>query len=734
MTQYKINDKIITELTGDPHERSLYLRQARKEYETSPYNMSFLPITPLAKNADMFCYDLTRETYSTSEKSYLEADKYILKKTLETTFEQGNMDFNSLLITQMGGYGGKQEPRNAAAYQEIVAYAINAQLQNNPSWIDGLNTAAKLTYINIMGERNLSNAIARVNLDYPTEQQEQYIAGNIAADILQKDSERLTKSYNRSEKSIFSWDMQAQLLKTSLNGNVKANMVTPVFMNLLNTIETDNRSNSGRSERVNILTDLISEMGKHHFSNLPLPEDWADKVPACDGAQKLFYNGIYLMGLSDKGVFRNSVNDKAFNNARQEVSAQKLIDDLTKRPRNAISNQEMDLLAQFRPEALLACKTFDPQTKIRLLKHYNLNIPENKRLTMMTEALREKKEIEPWKDGALKDEDIKYFLDSAAKLKTVSPEMNKFIQEIKPIVEKKAEQYNQDAAYVKEGNAKQEEKNQAKAELDATVAAGQDLYYLANAIEAVKKSSSDKEDYLRPENLEIIVRNAIAGKEPKKLVFQKAGKISSLFNGKQENIRQANLEQAVLQFNATLPQLSKHKNIFDEISAPLNNDTYRGELSEKIRAAQTKYHTAETEFSEYRDLDWKRDRMYAYEKENCGNKFEKLVQSVETRRAALKGKARENLAFTYKGQEFNGDSIFTEHEKKTKKIYKTKAEELRGKIKDAAREEMESRGVYEKPDIEEPNKAGTKISKESSSKVTKLMRDKKLYEKLSTKQ
>ena len=43
---------------------------------------------------------------------------------------------------------------------------------------------------------------------------------------------------------------------------------------------------------------------------------------------------------------------------------------------------------------------------------------------------------------------------------------------------------------------------------------------------------------------------------------------------------------------------------------------------------------------------------------------------------------------------------------------------------------MEERGVFEKPDIDNPNQTGKPMTKESIAKVKKLMRDKKLYEKL----
>ena len=74
--------------------------------------------------------------------------------------------------------------------------------------------------------------------------------------------------------------------------------------------------------------------------------------------------------------------------------------------------------------------------------------------------------------------------------------------------------------------------------------------------------------------------------------------------------------------------------------------------------------------------------------------------------------------------------MLAEHEKRAKASYKAHAEGLRSKIKSAARKEMEERGVFEKPDIENPNQTGKPMTKESAAKVTKLMRDKKLYEKL----
>ena len=496
-----------------------------------------------------------------------------------------------------------------------------------------------------------------------------------------------------------------------------------VYLNLLNTANEPYHT----EERVKTLADIAQESAHlFQYDNKQMPQDWANKIPVCAGAQKLFYNMMYYMKASPAQLPYSSANKKAHDGAVKEIEAQRIIDGIAKYNRGILKD-ELGVLAQYRPDFLMSKKDLSAENKLSLLKNPIFKISDAKRLQMMNEILSEQKGLEPWNERALKRDDISFFLTEAEKMKTVSPEMNKFIHAIEPFIKREDDFNKRNMADLEKANEAQKKLDDAQQNYSQINSAQSSVMAVFNSIDDILKHKSEEKDSFTKESLKTLVFNALEGKEPNKLDYQKQGKLSSLFLSAKEKERQENLRVAINNFNFDIQKAKLVKDVFTQMKTSFNPNTY--------------YQLAETAYKNLQNAQIERnssvyDTFYLskviekYEQDNLGNRWQNLSQNYETRRTNLQAKAREALSFAFKGQEFGGEPMLAEHERQTKKIYKKHAEELRSKINDAARKEMEERGVYEKPDLESPNQTGKPMTKESASKVTKLMRDKKLYEKL----
>ena len=370
----------------------------------------------------------------------------------------------------------------------------------------------------------------------------------------------------------------------------------------------------------------------------------------------------------------------------------------------------------------MAKKDLSAENKIALLKDANLKISDNKRLQMMNELLAENKALE-----TLKKDDVSFFLTEAEKMKTVSPDMNKFIHAIAPFVKREDDINKRNIADLEQANEAQKRLNEAQKNYSQINDAQSSVMAVFKSIDEVLKHKSDEKDNFTKESLETLVFNALEGKEPNKIEYKKQGKLSSLFLNAKEKERQENLRVAINNFNFNIQDAKLNKEIFEKMKTSFNRNTY----NQLIETAYQNLQTAQRDRnSAVFDTNYLSQTISDYKQDNLGNRLQNLSQNYETRRTNLQAKAREALSFTFKGQEFGGEPMLAEHEKRAKASYKAHAEELRSKIKSAAQQEMNERGVFEKPDIENPNKTGKPMTKESAAKVTKLMRDKKLYEKL----
>ena len=705
MTTYSYNDSELSEI-NDYFERNAYYQQAKEKYNKGE-EISFLPIGENANPDLLYILNDKRED--------ARFNAFFVRNTIMQTIKAGNMKAVSKLITYLG-QENQSHASSSTPHREMIESVVSEQLRKNPDWIDKLEPQAKFTIADIYMEKN---PYKLRDFNYRTFSQiddaNRYAAGDAAKKLL-------TNAMQYKHLEQIPWEIKAQALNVAtLNANNLPFM--EIYQNLLNTA-----GDANREERVALLSE-IAQNAAHLFQyeNHNFPSNWAEKIPACEGSQKLFYNMMYYMKAPTPSRFStNSWNNSAYTHAKNELDAQRIVDDVVKYKRG-ISKGELALLAQYRPEFLLAKKDLSTENKIALLKDANLKISDNKRLQIMNDVLATNKDIKVWDKGALKKEDIAFFLSSAENMKTVSPEMNKFLHEVAPFVKQEDEINKRNIADLEKANEAQKKLDEAQQTYNQTNNAQDSVMSVLAVIDEVLKHKSDDKDSFTKESLETLVFNSLKGKEPNKLDYQKQGKLASLFMSSKEKERQQKLDDAISKFNAAILEVKNHKDVFAQMKTSFNRNTY--------------YQMAETAYKNLQSAQ--RDRSAAvfdttylsqaiadYEQDNLAHRLQNLTQNYETRRTTLQAKAREALSFTFKGQEFGGEPMLAEHEKRAKASYKAHAEGLRSKIKSAARKEMEERGVFEKPDIENPNQTGKPMTKESAAKVTKLMRDKKLYEKL----
>lgn len=746
MTEYSYQGKELTELSGkDFGERNAYLQQALAAYQKNRYDMTFLPI---GKDVDFSVIGSLDFTGTYNDRYQSEALQYIMQKTLETTFAKGNAALNSRLISMLGipddvnssTFGINSALQNKEAYRNIVLNAVK-NFSSDSFWLNSLDDTAKMTLLDIGLEKDpyWTRQLSDAHLKLPEKDSSDY---NLNYNQVSQLSKHLLSTASKAEAAnrplSLPWETKAEALNVYAQTNGENGLMLPTFFNLLKTADDRDYGSFSRSARMAKMTELAEKISesfnfKHNFVNSEgrlIPANWAEMLPSGDGAQKFFYTCLYKMKLPETRNFpQNSLNAQAYRNAVEEVRAQRLLDDFDKYKRSTLSPDEMRLLIRHRPQELAGYKNFSPETQLSLLSQSDFNLSEIQRLKLMTRYISSVKKEE---HAYIADRDIDFLLDTALKMKTISPEMKKFIHELAPFVERQTVLYQQNKEKAALILQKQEQKNKADAEIREYTETQSDLNRLISLSREIAGLRTDKETQLSDASLEKIVRNAIAGKSPQTVEYEKQSGLSSLFSGKKEKERQQKTEKLVQELNALLPDLAKHKDIFDKIEPALvSQESFRAfstlyaEADKRQQKADMEYN-ATSPFS----LPSLQEAINDYEKRKPDEKLARLAENLDSRTKELKQKARENLSFAFKGQEFTGESIFENQKKAVRKVYKEKAEEMKKRLKDAVKEEMGDRGVYAKPALEDDGKSGKKLSKETAGKVLKAMRDKKLYETL----
>ncbi len=734
MTEYSLDGKKFTEI-NEQNFHAYFTQAAEELSKEGPYGMTFLPMSKdinkltLDNIRDMidFGFDpVTRNYEPAKQKAY----HLVLQRTLQTSFVQGNADLNSRLISSFG--------------MTDVLQAAQNTIMNDSQKFNELDNVAKLSLLDASlarGDFSTASLLKNTTFDISKDDRTLAHAGDICTRLLARDKEA-----SRDQRRQLPWELKAAILDFYTQAYGQNSVMLPTFASLMKDIHSSDYGDFSLSGRMKKLTNLAEKISKSFdFSNNStgvkkyFPENWAEQVPYCDETQKLFYTCLYKLKLPEQSNFPyNSANFRAYQNARGEVRAQRELDYAQKFRQSNFSSDMMQLLAKYRPQELSEYKYLSPDGQAARLWALDYGISEDKRLKLMTQYITAVQEKAAKENGRafFTSEGINFMLDAALKMKSISPEMKKFIQTVAPLVDEQTARYEQNKKNLELFSQKQEQKNKA----DINIVKHEEALSRRNALEEIYKQiaslRTDKETQLSDQSIEEIVRNNIAGKGPNKIVYARQSGLSSLFSGKKEKERQQRIEYQVEQINALLPELKAYKNIFIQVKPMLFSDEAFQSLRSLREAALDKQSAVVKEWFNAKNSvsEWTWNFVSDYERNSPADKLAKVSKNFVDRTKELKGKAREGLSFAYKGQEFTGESVFAEQKKSVHKAYKKKAEELRHKMNDAVKEEMSDRGVYEKPAVEDDGKKGQKISKKSADKVLRMMRDKKMYDKLSQKE
>ncbi len=704
MTEYRdFQQQPISELTSSEAFYA-YLEQAAANLNAET---TFLPITKLWN----FSFEFDRALSD-------EKKRMVFTQTLRETFKRNDVEVSSRLIFLLGRKGSERQDDEK---RELVAQLAEEMTPEN---LNKLDTSAKLTLADVWTDKGKISLLDNLYFEEPLQlsDKEKSDADNASRTLLENFLSR------KSKNSSFSlpWSLQVAALEASLQTYGSVNTSLPCFINLL---QESNSGNGDKEKRIDQLIGLTEQFSKNfdfihnkRSSNYDtLPKNWPALLPTEKNTSKLIYDCLYVMKFFESPV--SGPNASLYQQAHEEVQAQRLLDRFERfGSPNVLVERDISLLLKYRPQEFLSDKNLSFQLKRELLPQKQLPISDEKRLKLMASLLMDAKSS----GHPIFDNEIYHLLKMAAQMKTVSPAMKNFIAAVTPIVEERKRNYDQAVAKIEDAEKKRRKMNEAHGQVKKIREADRAFSSLVACLRDIDKLKSDKELYLQPEQIERIVRNAIADREPKQ--FEVGGKsFSDIFKGKKERQRQEQLRQSLIKLNTVLADLPQHKKIFDQISHPLNKDTYHGEfmdlhrqLSREKLESENLYNAARDPIAEHIKND--------YEEWRPQELLENIKAGYEQRKEELRAKARLSLALRFKGQEFGGKSPLTQSDELAKDIYLAKVRELEKKIRKKVKEDMVERGVYETPDREDPNKNGKKIS--PNSETIQVIKLKKEYEKL----
>lgn len=735
MTEYTNYDNTpLTEITNN-HDRGAYFEQARKELQNRNYNMSYLP---LAKDAPsgLLLFDLTMETYSSSRNTVNE-DIIIVQKTLEKTFEVADSKQASDLIFSIGNYSSNQ-----STYHDILKNCIMQKTQESPDWINRLTPQAKFITASLFGG-NFSALENKdfLKMDYPKTDSPEYYQIVVAAQkMLEKENLFRTNKYsypNRSTRPL-SWALKAEAMEATLKA--EANLNNPIISDaFLDLVDTADKQYGNTRECVKKLTSIAEKMSEsfdfiHNraFGDVSKSfASWAGKIPPCEETQQFYYVCMKKLHCPENIQFDGrNINAGAFNKARAELDADNKMDDIIRNKTKNINTSDLLPIANFRLDRLLKYDGLSAQGKLNLLQltNYGENnrIPEKKQLQLMIEVMKERPSDVEVIDG---------FLRRLKGMKTVS---GSEIKECMTLVGEQVVLHQKEQKKEQEVIAQYQKANQAaldaKTKYENTNSTYNTFSDLCSAVVELKNKRKDKEENLSPDALDQLLMNAINGKEPKHLEYKENEGLSKLFTGKDEKARQAEISSTVRCINTCLRNLETQNNqdILKELKSPKINLESLNELGiMKKETTQNRNETQNT-LNDFYSINNSFKIVNDYENKKLSERYKEICEEFKTRKTQKTEKAKESLSMKM-GQDFNAPTPLAEVEKRSQEFYKKKTKELTAKIKENVTNDMEQRGVFEKPDLENPDQTGTKMTKENTAQARKMMKDKKIYESLISK-
>lgn len=740
MTNYTSNTTLPMTEIRTLEDRAVYFKQAQEALQNHSSEVTFLPIAKDA-DADLLVFDLEMETYHSSQNNVKE-NRLIVENTISETFKRGDLRQISKLINTCGNYyyNSSENRKNNETYQHIICNVVRKYAESTPGWLEQLGLDAKLTIARLFDNQTSLGASLSQNQDFlkiemsgnhnNDDKSSLYATENAAKNLLDA---VFKPQFNKLPA--YSWNIKAMALSVYLSipaGN-KQKIVQKTFLNLLESADSSGKS---RNEEVKTLTKLAGQIAdsfdfqhnRHYYKELldSFPA-WAEKVPACDEAENFFYTCLKKMNIEQDSISDKNLNSFAFGKAYSRCQAERIMDNIEKNKTASLQTFDLETALKHCPERVLKYKGWDSEALQNIVFNQVAKLPDRKYFDLMTRILDQDKE-NPLIQNKL--------LDFASKLTLASPEAGKFIRKLTPQIKigeihlAALRQFEAEKAQIMKQLQKEKEQYSQLENAQAI------LVELKSAYHNMPKADSNDKNFISLQKLEQMVANVFSGKETTHLTFEPSSGVKKLFMSEQNKTKEKQQEFRIIRLNQILDKLPRQQGF--EVLKEYTGQLF-AEKTEKDLRRRLSEQNQQCEIYSHKEMEWESNhssqniskQIKFYEEAQLKVKLDKLAKDHESQFGELKLKARERIAFGLNGHDVGEESGLARQEMKTKETFAKKTQELKGRIKNAVHENLKDRGVFEKPDGDEPNKTGQKIMPQNSQKVLKMMRDKRLYEELS---
>ncbi len=776
MTEYKFHNKEMTsieEWVG----RNQYFEQAKEEYlKGKAYEMTFLPI---AENNNDLRFPLVCNEYGYKSYADKNAYAYIMQKTLEKTFEQGNPAHDSALIVAMSRESARDDYKpNDEEYRRVTYAAMREHMRKDKEWFGKLTPAAQLAAIGLemSSESNRGATLwlqqeNGLNLDFS-----KAAANGFNGDLEDAANLVLSQAYRRVEygnilrveplENRLSWEVKAAALEAQLKSHSSRGKIPslPVFVDLLKTAEKP--AQQLKLAELAKEPDFQESMRYDGFRN-ELRQSFKDITPCGEVTQKLFYEVLYnfgLRGINEPKLQLTDINFGTLQAAVAECKAQRIVDEvnnwvdldykeiakldkklktegLSKQEKEFIEKQaddlrkkdtitgipDIELVAKYRPQFLEQPAKMTPELCAQIVNKYGNKLSAQTQLEMMTKVVKSIR----FGDGYTLNKDdlakLNQYINRAQKLNTSSRAMKKFVETVRPIVEFTQRQYDADSKFLVDAMRVNAEHEAAQKRMDLFDEA-RIRYCEMDELQGKIKRVRDGLKLENPsdETLARFMKDGLAGNkvgltyEPKKVL--------GLFTRDKEG--QAGLADLVNNLNDKMQRAQAESSAGYLTKVAVSHDEYLSQRKEKDAEKDEIARTIDDKG--YRYTSGASNRVALFESNNLPQQFETLTEQFEERSKEMQGRARTDLAMRFDGQEFAGKPLegLVEEEKMAQDIYKKKITELRQSIKSGVKQDMSDRGVDKTPDKENPNATGKPMTAEGTKKIRRDMKNLKTYKPL----
>ena len=793
MVAYKIYDKEITEIDNNIITVNQYFEQAKEAYlKDGAYDMTFLPVAEDATKIMRF--PLVCNEYGYKNNADKNAYAYIMQKTLEKTFEQGNPAHDSALIIAMSSESARDDYKpNDAEYRRITYAAMCEHMRKDKEWFGKLEPAAQLAAIGLEmhvishGSTPSLQYEEGLKLDFTDTPEHTY-----SADLEQAANIVLQQVYQRREYSgsfvdikpmgysQLKWEVKAAALEAQLKSHSSRGKIPslPVFVDLLKTAEKP--AQQLKLAELAKEPDFNESMRYDGFRN-ELRQSFKDIAPCGEATQKLFYEVLYnfdLRGFSEPKLQLTDINFGTLQAAVAECKAQRIVDEvnnrvdlnykeiakldkklkterLSKQEKEFIEKQaddlrkknvitgipDIELVAKYRPEFLEQPAKMTPDLCAQIVNKYGDKLSAQTQLEMMTKV------VENMLVNRNKDEENYYlmnnYIERAANLNTSSQAMKKFCKALELVIVVTQEQYDKDKSHINKSliaKANLRESERDKELFEQARYKYMDLLSIEHKIEELCRDGDCKCVEPSKESVAAVWEEIKSGKAAK-LSFEPKTGLGRLMMNKNAKKIEKEMQEAITKFNSCVEKFAPSSE-FKYVKGVSEDETYFNTLAQKEEKIIQIKREIGNNYYDYTSDEEK--RVAAFEKYKIADKFAALEQQFEERSKEMQGRARTDLAMQFGEQQFGERSKemqgrartdlaiagLVKEEEMAQGIYKAKIAELRQSIKDGIKQDMTDRGVNEKPSLDNPNEVGKPMTAEGTKKIRKNMKDLKQYKQL----